>query len=78
MASQKLGTATPNEESVMIKWSSREPGRVAAAMPSGMPISSDKSNDPATMSSVFGNRCRIESRTGSPESSDFARSPCTA
>ena len=39
MASQKLGSATPSEATLVTKASTREPTRVAASTPSGMPTS---------------------------------------
>ena len=62
----------------MMASSSHEPSRLAAATPSGMPITSAMTIANTTISSVCGKQRSIEVNTASLEISEVERSPCSA
>ena len=78
IASQKLGTATPSDAKLITPLSIQLRGRLAASMPSGTPTTSATLSAIETISKVLGRQRTIEVITGSPDNSDFDKSPCTA
>jgi len=75
MASQKLGTATPNEANDITMLSTHPPWRLAANTPKGAPMRNEKNRARITISAVCGRQRAIETLTGSPVNNDFDKSP---
>src|SRR5258705_7346915 len=70
-----MGKETPAVVSIRQRWSTQEPGRVAASTPSGSAAASAISSPQTVSSSEAGSRDSMSLRTGWPVVKDFPRSP---
>ena len=73
---KKVGSDTPAVVTMRQAWSTSEPGRIAAAMPSGTAIATERNSASNVSSADAGSRVSSSVMTGWPVVSEVPRSPC--
>ena len=75
---KKTGSDTPAVVTIRQAWSTNEPGRIAAVMPSGSAIATESVSAHSVSSADAGSRVTNSVSTGCPVLSEVPRSPCAS